>query len=404
VQISEVLAAGSPDWLEIYNPLASSVDIGGYSISLNDREPGVWEFPTGTTLAAGGFLQVRCDALSPVSFGGAAGFNTGVAIADNGSGAYLFDRAGQLADFVEFGAQIPGGSIGRSGGFWSLLSAPTPGGTNSLPALLGNVELVKFNEWMAAPSGGDDWFELYNPEPLPVHVGGLYVTDDPSVSGRTNTQIAQLTFIPQRGFILLQADGEIDRGTDHVGFNLNTFGETLRIYNNLTKVDEVLLLVQADGTSEGRYPDGSSSIVQFPGMATPAAPNLMPGGDADGDGIPDAWEDANGLNRLSAGDALLDNDGDGMSNLDEFRAGTNPSSSTSLLRLEISGSDLGVPVLSFRAAANKSYTVMATDSLATPLWERVGNIFPGADRQVDLLDDGDGDGTRFYRIISPMQP
>ncbi len=46
--------------------------------------------------------------------------------------------------------------------------------------------------------------------------------------------------------------------------------------------------------------------------------------DTDGDGMPDAWETANGLNPNSDADAYLDPDGDGLSNLDEYINNTNP--------------------------------------------------------------------------------
>ncbi len=46
--------------------------------------------------------------------------------------------------------------------------------------------------------------------------------------------------------------------------------------------------------------------------------------DADADGMPDAWETANGLNPNSAADAALDPDADGLTNLQEYTYSTNP--------------------------------------------------------------------------------
>ena len=46
--------------------------------------------------------------------------------------------------------------------------------------------------------------------------------------------------------------------------------------------------------------------------------------DSDGDAMPDWWEDEHGLDRYSAADAAADEDSDGLSNLEEFLAGTDP--------------------------------------------------------------------------------
>ena len=58
--------------------------------------------------------------------------------------------------------------------------------------------------------------------------------------------------------------------------------------------------------------------------------NLVDSLDDDNDNIPDLVEIANGLNPLNKDDALLDKDGDGYSNIEEFLAGTDISDSNSM--------------------------------------------------------------------------
>ena len=53
---------------------------------------------------------------------------------------------------------------------------------------------------------------------------------------------------------------------------------------------------------------------------------LLPGADSDGDGMPDGWESAHGLDPATA-NATADTDGDGVTDLDEYRQGRDPCAS-----------------------------------------------------------------------------
>ncbi len=91
--------------------------------------------------------------------------------------------------------------------------------------------------------------------------------------------------------------------------------------------------------------------------------DLTLGVDSDGDGLPDAWELANGLNPNDPTDADKDSDGDGLSNRTEYLIGTyafDPAVGFSLTPVGLSGSDA---LLEFFAVRGRTYTVMASADL-----------------------------------------
>ncbi len=265
------------DWVEIYNNSENAAELGGWSLSIDKASAGQWMFPSGTIVPAHSYLVVWCDEGRPETIAPGGYLNTGRAInADSGS-VYLFNAGGQLIDSVEFGFQVEDKSIGRIGDVWQLLSTVTPGNPNAGAAVLGNQMHVRVNEWMAAPKSGDDWFELYNLDTLPVALGGMYLTDDPSLVGMTNFTVAALSFIGANGFVQWRADGNPSKGRDHVNFNLDSRGETITLYNmDLALVDRVSFGAQLIDISEGCLPDGAAERVNFPGTPTPGSSNYQP--------------------------------------------------------------------------------------------------------------------------------
>lgn len=89
--------------------------------------------------------------------------------------------------------------------------------------------------------------------------------------------------------------------------------------------------------------------------------------DRDRDGIPDAWELANGLNPDDAGDAAVDSDGDGQVNRAEFLAGTDPQNGRSRFMVQSISRAAGRVSLSWSSVPGKVYQIEISDNLAD--WE-----------------------------------
>ncbi|MFQ5809451.1 MAG: pectate lyase, partial [Armatimonadota bacterium] len=72
-------------------------------------------------------------------------------------------------------------------------------------------------------------------------------------------------------------------------------------------------LVQEVRTRTGRIIDHPSDVGGWPELAPGAPPK-----DADGDGMPDAWEAAHALDPEDPSDGSADRDGDGYTNIEEY--------------------------------------------------------------------------------------
>jgi hypothetical protein len=279
VRINEVLAnngtiaepdGSTPDWVEFYNPSDSAVDLVGMSVSDSTLNPDRFVFPPGSLIPARGYFTIRFDADRPPS-----ATNTGFGLKATGDQLHLFASDNTIFDFVHFGVQAADFSIGRTGTSTWVLCVPTDG-TNNIAATLGDVSQVRINEWMADPASGDDWFELYNPNPQPVSISRCFLTDDLNI--RDRHEIAALSFLGANtnAWQRFMADGNTGAGADHVNFSLRAAGEAIGLYTtNRVKIDEVTFGQQTEGVSQGRLLDGATNIVSFPGTPSPGDPNYV---------------------------------------------------------------------------------------------------------------------------------
>ena len=246
-------------WLELRNPSGSPVSLGGWRLRKPSDPTFSWTIPSGVSIATGGILPIWAERLAPNSTSAAVHLNyaKGNAIAPLAGGVELVNPAGQIVDRIVWGKQLTDVSIGRiSDNSWALLATPTRGAANSAAAALGPISAVRVNEWY-------DFIELYNSNALPVALGGLFLSDDPSEIGRRKYQIPALSFIAGSGFSTYTA----------TGFNVDiASGEYLRLaQSNDTLLDAVSF--GALSFAQGRSPDGSATIANF--AASPGFANVQ---------------------------------------------------------------------------------------------------------------------------------
>lgn len=261
-----------PDWIELYNGGSQAVDLGGMSLSDDVSVPGKYVFPAGTIVPALGYVVVWCDSNTSTP-----GLHAGFGLDKGGQTIALFGSNGAVKDFITFGPQARDLSIGRSvngSGSWTLCS-PTAGSGNTTLAASGLASGLRLNEWMARPSTGSDWFEIYNPGANPVDMSGLWLSD--TAGTPKITQLPALSYIAPAGYADFTADGSVV-GASHVNFSLNgSTGDSLILSDTAggTVIDSVSFGSQTEDVSQGRLPDGSTNITAFVGTSSRAQSNWV---------------------------------------------------------------------------------------------------------------------------------
>src|SRR5690349_4798801 len=120
------------DWMELYNPSGSAVDLSGWYLSDSQNNNMKWPIPAGTTIAANGRVMVFCSGRNTTS---GAELHPNFKITQcEGEWAVLSNASGNIVDDFQFSQPTQTNhSWGRTtdgAATWSLFQTPTPNAAN----------------------------------------------------------------------------------------------------------------------------------------------------------------------------------------------------------------------------------------------------------------------------------
>jgi hypothetical protein len=462
VRVNEALTHTDPprvDTVELYNPDSAPADIGGWFLSDDFGTPKKYVFPPRTIIPS------RSCALFDESVFNLPGLN-GFSFSSLGDQVYLFSGDGSnLTGYYhgfQFEAAFEGVTFGRyvtSTGAEHFVAQrqPTLGGPNTGPRI-GPVVIseIMYNPPPIGTNNNtlDEFVELQNltSQPVPLHDsltpangwrvdGGIQFEFPAAVTLEPNGYLLLVNFDPNANRTALAAFQNkygVEAATRVLGpyrGNLENRGERVGLYRPdapqgpldphpgevpYVLVDQVRYSnlapwpTAADGAGKSLQRVYGSQYGDDPvnwQAADPTAgkPNPTVGEqDTDQDGLPDAWEIQHSLrpdDPTGVNGALGDPDEDGLGNLAEYVAGTDPRDAASCLQVSSADVNGGVFVLRFVAVAGKTYSVLYCDSLEQGTWLRLTDVPAQASTgEVEVTDsDGPGRAARFYRLVTPAQ-
>ncbi len=259
LKINEIFSRGddtNPDWIEIYNAGNQDVDLTGWKIYDNGGQAGTKpkkEFPSGATIAAGGFYVIVVDDTTSSGFG----------LSSSGETVWLEKPDGTVTDDIAFPALETTQSYGRypdGSDNLQVLYVITPGAPNDNSTPPTSV-ILKINEiFSRGDDTNPDWIEIYNVGNQDVDLTGWKIYDNGGQAGtKPKKEFPAGEIIPANGFYVIITDD-----TTASGFGLSSNGETVWLENpDGTVADELTFPALDVSQSYGRKPDGSDNFFIF---------------------------------------------------------------------------------------------------------------------------------------------